>query len=203
MRLILAQKTNNPLTMSNLMEHKVVKLQRKRPTGHSTTPFAPSRDEDDDILEIEAGVSTRSCPRMKHASNAFSSSRGEVSQEFKKINWFQRNVLCMNMDILHKQYDSYVAQKHMNDNQQALHKAFHSTHLGYVESPPAQESSGTYSIGKWSKGFVDWKAFDEVTSHLTEPSSVAQGNKTMGDEDEDEDFNADASDEDVNDESDE
>jgi hypothetical protein len=30
-------------------------------------------------------------------------------------------VLCMNVDIHHKQYESCIAQKHMNDNQQALH----------------------------------------------------------------------------------
>jgi hypothetical protein len=69
---------------------------------------------------------------MKHASNVGSSSKNKFAQEYKRLNWFQRNVLCMNVDIRHKQYDSYVAQKHMNDNQQALHKAFWANDPGYV-----------------------------------------------------------------------
>jgi hypothetical protein len=123
---------------------------------------------------------------MKHASNDGSRSKDEFVQEYKKLNWFQRNVLCMNVDICHKQYDSYVAQKHMNDNQQALHKAFRATRLGYVESP-SSPSSGTHSYGKWSKGFVDWQAFDEVTSHPFGASSVSHGKQPMAPEDDKED----------------
>jgi hypothetical protein len=122
MKLIRAQELNHPLLKANHVDHKVVKLQRKAPTGHSKEPFAPVRGEDDDAFA--EGVSTRRGPRIKHASNASSSSNNEFGKEFKKLNWFQRNVLCMNVDIRHKQYESYIAQKHMNDNQQALHKAF-------------------------------------------------------------------------------
>jgi hypothetical protein len=103
------------------VDHKIVKLQKKNSTSHSTVPFAPMRGEED---EIEARVSTTSGPRMKNASNAFSSSKEEVSHAYNKLNWFQRNVLFMNVDIYHKQYDSYVANKHLNDNQQALFKEF-------------------------------------------------------------------------------
>jgi hypothetical protein len=42
---------------------------------------------------------------------------------------------------------------------------------------------------------------DEVTSHLTEPSSVAEGKNPMGDEDEDEDFILDSSNDDDDDDS--
>jgi hypothetical protein len=134
-KLIRAQELNHPLLKVNLVEHKVVKLQRKAPTGHSKESFALVRGEDDDAFG--EGVSTRRGPRMKHASNASSSSNNEFGQEFKKLNWFQRNVLCMNVDIHHKQYESYIAQKHMNDNQQALHKVFQASQPGYVESPPS------------------------------------------------------------------
>jgi hypothetical protein len=122
MKLIRAQELNHPLLKANLVDHKVVKLQCKALTGHSKEPFAPVRGEDDDAFA--EGVSTRRGPRMKHASNVGSISTNEFGQEFKKLNWFQRNVLCMNVDIHHKQYESYIAQKHMNDNQQALHKEF-------------------------------------------------------------------------------
>jgi hypothetical protein len=201
MKLIIAQQTNNPFLKVNLVQHKIVKLQRKNPTGHSTVSFAPIRGEEEEIEEVEAGVSTRNGPRMKHASNAFLGSKEEVAQEYKRLNWFQRNVLCMNVDIRHKQYDSYVVHKHINDNQQALYKAFRATRPGYVQSPPSTVSFGTYSYGKWSKGFADWQAMDEVTSHLTEPSSVAEGKKPMGDEDEDEDFIVDSSNDDDDDDS--
>jgi hypothetical protein len=65
------------------------------------------RGEEDDVFE--EGVTTRRGPRMKHASNEGSSSNNEFGQEFKKLNWFQRNVHCMNVDIRHKQYESYIA----------------------------------------------------------------------------------------------
>jgi hypothetical protein len=132
---------------------------------------------------------------MKHASNAGSSSNNEFGQEFKKLNWFQRNVLCMNVDIRHKQYESYIAQKHMNDNQQALHKAFRASQPGYVESPPSSLSSDTHSYGKWSKGLTNWQAFEEVTSGT---SNVRHGKKPMASEDieeGDEDFDAGSEDE--------
>jgi len=193
MKLILAQQLNLPLLTANLVNHKVVKLQRKEPTGHSKEPFAPVRGEDDDAFA--KGVSTRRGPRMKHASNAGSSSNNEFGQEFKKLNWFQRNVLCMNVDICHKQYESYIAQKHMNDNQQALHKAFWASQPGYVGSHPSSSSSGTHSYGKWSKGLTDWQAFEEVTSGT---SNVRHGKKPMASDDieeGDEDFNAGSEDE--------
>jgi hypothetical protein len=175
------------------VNHKVVKLQRKEPTGHSKVPFAPMRGEDDDAFA--EGVSTRRGPRMKHASNAGSSSNNEFAQEYKKLNWFQRNVLCMNVDICHKQYESYIAQKHINDNQDILHKAFRKAQPGYVESPPSSSSSGTHSYGKWSKGLTDWQAFEEVTSGT---SNVHHGKKPMESDDieeGDEDFNAGSEDE--------
>jgi hypothetical protein len=193
MKLIRAQELNHPLLKANLVDDKVVKLQCKAPTGHSKEPFAPVRGEDDDVFA--EGVSTRRGPRMKHASNAGSSSNNEFGPEFKKLNWFQRNVLCMNVDIRHKQYESYIAQKHMNDNQQAIHKAFRASRPGYVESPPSSSSSGTYSYGKWSKGLTDWQAFEEVNSGT---SNVRHGKKPMASEDieeGDEDFDAGSEDE--------
>jgi hypothetical protein len=98
----------------------------------------------------------------------------------------------MNVDIRHKQYDSYISQKHMNDNQQALHRAFRASRPGYVESTPFPSSSGTHSYGKWSKGLTDWQAFEEVTSHPFGTEHVAQGKKPMApedNEDDDEDYN--------------
>jgi hypothetical protein len=54
MKLIRAQNLNHPLLKVNLTEHKVVKHQRKAPTGHSKKPFAPLRGEGDD--DFEEGV---------------------------------------------------------------------------------------------------------------------------------------------------
>jgi hypothetical protein len=56
MMLIHSQNLNHPLVKANLIEHKVVKLQRKAPTGHSKKPFAPLRGEEDD--DFEEGVTT-------------------------------------------------------------------------------------------------------------------------------------------------
>jgi hypothetical protein len=181
MKLIRAQNLNHPLLKANLQGSS------KGPTGHSKAPFAPVRGEEDD--DFAEGVTTRRGLRMKHASNAGSSSNNEFGQEFKKLNWFQRNVLCMNVDIRYKQYESYIAQKNMNGNQQALHKAFWASRPGYVELPPFSSSSDTHSYGKWSKGLTDWQAFEEVTSGT---SNVPHGKKPMAPEDieeGDEDYN--------------
>jgi hypothetical protein len=62
------------------------------------------------------------------------SSQG-VAHEVKKLTWFQRDVLRMNVGICHKQYESYVSNKHMNDNQHALLKEVRAMKPGY-ESPP-------------------------------------------------------------------
>jgi hypothetical protein len=90
MKIILAQNLNHPLLNANLQEHKVVKLQRKAPTGHSKKPFALLRGEEED--EFEEGVSTRRGPRMKHASNDGSSSNSEFVQEYKSSIGF--NGMC-------------------------------------------------------------------------------------------------------------
>jgi hypothetical protein len=95
----------------------------------------------------------------------------------------------MNVDIRHKQYESYISQKHMNDNQQDLHKAFRASRPGYVESTPSSSLSGTHSYGKQSKGLTNWQAFEEVTFSTT---NVSQGKKPMApddDEEGDEDYN--------------
>jgi hypothetical protein len=58
-----------------------------------------------------------------------------------------------------------------------------------VESTPSSSSSGTHSYGKWSKGLIDWQAFEEVTSST---ANVPHGKEPMAledDEDGDEDYN--------------
>jgi hypothetical protein len=56
-----------------------------------------------------------------------------------------------------------------------------------VESPPSSPSSSTHSYGKWTKGFADWQAFDEVTSHPSGAASVTHGKQPTAPKDEKED----------------
>jgi hypothetical protein len=71
-----------------------------------------------------------------------------------------------------------------------------------VESTPSSSSSGTHSYGKWSKGLIDWQAFEEVTSGT---DNVPYGKMPMApedDEDGDENYNS-GSEDDAEDEDDE
>jgi hypothetical protein len=104
-----------------LVEHKVVKPQKKPAPGVTNEPFAPSsgdaeddegEDEEDEVEEEEGEeeeeieevwTAPPSPPkgRSKNASNVPLPSRSKykVNKEVKKLSWFKRTMLCMGVDI--------------------------------------------------------------------------------------------------------
>jgi hypothetical protein len=100
----LGQETNHPLTKSGLIEHKFVNPQWKEYPGIVIESYALSEEEE----EIEEVAPRRLI--MKNPSNAFvpSSSKEEAKFKMKKLTWWQRNILCMNVDINKKLHDIYV-----------------------------------------------------------------------------------------------
>jgi hypothetical protein len=101
MLLLKAQQIAHPLLTTNPSPHKFVKPQRKASSVIVEENFASSDEEegDDDIEEaVEGAPRTRPC--IKNASNAFvPSNKVEIKANMKKLTWWQRYVLCMNMDI--------------------------------------------------------------------------------------------------------
>ena len=99
----------------------------------------------------------------------------------------------MNVDIRHGQYDQYVQNKHILDNQKLIIDELR-VNRGEKPSTPSPESSGTPPYDKWSKRLVNWPDFDIVDG--LPGSSRPQGNDSdyeddnedgdeVGDEDED------------------
>ena len=136
---------------------------------------------------------------MKHASNAFrvSSYRQEVRSKVKKLSWFQRTLLCMNIDIRKGQYENYKS------NKKILRECSKWQNEDEAETA-AQESDDTLSYGAWSKGRVNWDDFEDTASG---PSTAAGPSSSIGrrtgsgqvdyrEDDDDEDEASEGSDED-------
>ena len=67
----------------------------------------------------------------------------------------------MNVDIRHGQYEQYVQNKHIIDNQKIIIDELR-TSRGDRPSTPSPESSGTPPYEQWSKRLVNWSDFDVV-----------------------------------------
>jgi hypothetical protein len=99
----------------------------------SRAPFASS--DEDHVLD----ASRR--PRMRRASNdrswdAAPPSREAMGSSGKKPTFFEKTLMCMGLDIRKTQYDSYVAQRQINHNQQVLQTTMNRL-LPENERPPA------------------------------------------------------------------
>ena len=74
----------------------------------------------------------------------------------KKLNWFQRNILCMNADIRRGQYDTYLRQENILK------------HLPRLPNDPPE--SAPLSFAQWNEGSqFPWA---QLESHLLETASA-------------------------------
>jgi hypothetical protein len=158
MLLLIVQHIEHPL----LTSHKYVKPQRKASSGVVEEVFASS-DEGEEVDEEEESVDVapRSGPRIKNASNAFvPSSCVEIKANMKKLSWWERYILCMNVDIDKKLHSQYVRNKHIQRDQRRI--------MDRLDIPKNNDedqiSSSTLSYNAWnSKSLVNWQDFEEVT----------------------------------------
>jgi hypothetical protein len=56
--------------------------------------------------------------RSNTSSHAQYAAARAVTREFKKLSWFQKNILCMNVEIHWENYQAYVERKSIMDTQQ-------------------------------------------------------------------------------------
>jgi hypothetical protein len=54
------------------------------------------------------------------SSHSQSAATRAASREFKQLNWFQKNILCMNVEIHRENYQAYVERKAIMDTQQQI-----------------------------------------------------------------------------------
>jgi hypothetical protein len=155
--LLLNTPIEHSLITTHLTSHKYIKPQRKASPGVVKEVFASSDEEEEEFVE----VAPRTGPRIKNASNAFvPSSRVEINANMKKLSWWERYVLCMNVDIDKKLHSQYVRNKHIQRDQRRIMEK-----LDVPKTASEEEgSSSTLSYKAWkSKSLVNWQDFEDVT----------------------------------------
>jgi hypothetical protein len=192
MKLILAQ--DNISGFPNLVAHKPKNLQKKVIEVPEEGDEGDYDDEEGaDAMEEDARAAPQWRPRMKMASNAGSLRevpKEVLKKEVKKLSFFKKAMLCMNIDIRKSQYETYKENKMILHNQGLLLEDVPELRGGKTQydNPFGSSSSDTMSFGGWSKGLVNWKDFDEVTSQdQAEGSSSHRGKQPAVEDEDDED----------------
>ena len=159
-------------------------LHGKASKDGSKGAFAPSDDE-------EAPRASRGS-RRKNATPTgdLSPPSPPTKEKVKKLNWFQRTMLCMTTTIHKENHDAYVERKRILHNQSVLQAELNE--LRGNKKPPkadgeasSEQSEKTISYDKWNCKMVDWVAFSEVTSQPS-TSNVDTGKKPVDDDDDEE-----------------
>ena len=115
-----------------------------------------------------------------------------VAKEIKELNWFQKNVLCMNVEIRKGQYDAHLEREQLSHNQALILHQLKSPAL----PPPKQKSPVPYK--KWTASSnVDWLEIERQLKGMSAPSgssSQPARNDDEEDDEEDEESNGDSED---------
>jgi hypothetical protein len=199
MLLLITQQTAHPLLTTNLTSHKYMKLQRKESPGVVEEDFSSSDEDkgDDNIVEVEE---SRHGPRIKIASNAFvPSSKVEIKENMKKLTWWQRYVLCMNVDIDKNLHCQYVQNKHLQPDQRLIMEKLDIQPKDTTSDSAAEGSSSTLSYKAWNaNSLVNWGDFEDVTG-----PSRSLGKAPVADEESDKEEESEEGNSDKNEDSDE
>jgi hypothetical protein len=73
-----------------------------------------------------------------------------IGKEIKKLNWFQRNVLCMNVEIRKSQYRAHLERREIAHNQALIIHRLKQSEL----PPPKKKTPLPYK--SWTGSSVDW-----------------------------------------------
>jgi hypothetical protein len=127
--------------------------------------------------------------RSSASSHAQRAAASAMSREVRKLSWFERNVLCMKVEIHCENYQAYVERKNIQDTQQLiLHRL-----SGAQTADPTPTTPTSYEA--WNTDRFDWV---EMQKHLfAAPDAPTGGSYAEADEDmeaEDEDAGADEDD---------
>jgi hypothetical protein len=87
------------------VDHKVKRPYIKRKGVGAAAPAAPAACPDTFMRDARSNTSS-------HAQSAVARA---ASREFKQLSWFQKNILCMNVEIHHENYQACVECKAIMD----------------------------------------------------------------------------------------
>jgi hypothetical protein len=105
-----------------------------------------------------------------------------MSREVKKLSWFERNVLCMKVEIHRENYQAYVERKTIQDTQQLI---LH--HLSGAQSTEPTPTAAT-SYEAWRTDCYNWC---DMEKHLFAPPDAPAGDAHAEFEEVEEDMDAD------------
>jgi hypothetical protein len=117
------------------------------------------------------------------------STKVEIKANMKKLSWWERCVLCMNVDIDKKLHCQYVQDKHIQRDQRLILEKLDITKGSSYSA--AEGYSSTLAYKAWnSNSLVNWNDFEDVTgpSHGKAP---ADDEESEAEEEEEEEENSD------------
>jgi hypothetical protein len=143
------------------VEHKVKKMYIKRKAKSAPSAAYP------DTFMADARTSATAREQRTAAS--------VVSREVRKLSWFERNVLCMKVEIHRENYQAYVERKNIQDTQQLiLHRL-----SGAQTADPTPSAPVAYEA--WNVDRYNWV---DMQRHLFDaPDATAGGSRTEAEED--------------------
>lgn len=101
---------------------------------------------------LSAAAAPRREARAARASRAREASANDAN--VRKLNWFQRNVLCMNVAIHKENYEAYKERKAILDNQALiLHRL---SNTGGDDPAP----SAPVAYPQWESSVYDWREME-------------------------------------------
>ena len=149
---------DDPNLSDDCEEHKV-----KKPYVKRTKPAPYGADDTDSFMrDARASGSTRRAAAPPMMS------------EIKKLTWFQRNILCMKVEIHKEQYQAYrrdLARDHKQDLM--LHKL--SGELG-----PAPRATPPTAYNSWNVSRVNWPEFEKQLYTAPRQSSPPTADDSEG-----------------------
>jgi hypothetical protein len=86
-------------------DHKVKRPYIKRKGPRAAAPTGPAVCLDTFMRDARTNAS----------SHAQSAAAWAATREFKQLSWFQKNILCMNVEIHRENYQAYVERKSIMD----------------------------------------------------------------------------------------
>jgi hypothetical protein len=108
-----------------------------------------------------------------------------MSREVRKLSWFERNVLCMKVEIHGENYQAYVERKNIQDTQQLiLHRL-----SGAQTADPTPTAPTSYEA--WNTNRYNWV---EMQKHLFAAPDAGGDEDAGGDDDDGGDDYAEGSD---------
>ena len=215
MKLILDQVPS--LNREHLTVHKAGSLQilkHDKPSSSSApsrVPFASSEEEEEDVAPVRR--------RSKNADPPSWVSKGKdhVQKRIKKLSWFEKMVLRMNVCLHREHYEGYKERKLIISNQNKLFKELEKKRDKTPPPPPPprigkatqdelseDESSGSEAAipyDAWHAKQFPWSVFvfEDVSSNMPSSSNTGKAPMDQGEIEEDDEASGSQYDEDDDD----